>query len=636
MDRNSVIGFALIFLLLLAWMYVTTPDPEELERRQAERQAEEDTLSEEVIPDEPEDDPAADPEAVDVVEDEDGEPEFGIFSTYTAADTSETVVKSPRYEITFTSVGGGPSKFELTRHRTWEGNNVQLIPDTTRSAYSLEFISTENYQVQTDQLLFEQLTPENEIELTSDDEAELQYALNLEDGSRLIYTYRFHGDRYRVDFDVEFEGVEDHIGARSYEMLWRPGLNKTEHGRATQGSRFSEAMYTSGYSRAGGVLEQFKLDEEGTDESLISGDIDWVASKNKFFTQMIKPMGSTEGATLSADIDGDPQDPATVHRYTTGIRSRVAQDNVAQFSMYVGPLEYRQLRHFDATGYDMVETAPPFFGWLNWFTDPFVRWIILPFFNFFGGLVGNVGIVLILFAVAVKLVLYPLTKKSFQSMAAMKEIQPEMKEIQEKYKDNPQKQQEMTLKLFRKAKVNPLGSCLPMLLQMPILITFFMFFQNAIELRQESFLWADDLSAPDVILNLPFHVPLLGDHISGFVLIMAVSMVFMMKMSGQSQAAPNPALKAMQYVMPVVLFFVFNSFSSGLSLYYACFNFLSVGQQQLINKTAPKIDKEGLMESIDKKKAKEMKKQRIQEEKEKRKEERRKKNEEEEEIEDTK
>ncbi len=632
MDRNSVIGFILIFLLLLAWMYVTTPDPEELERQQAEREAQEDTLTEEVDPDRDEL-AEEDPDDIGVAEDDEGRPEFGVFDTFTSTDTTETVVKSPRYEITFTTVGGGPSEYRLTRHNNWEGQPVQLIPDTTRSAYALEFISTENYRVDTEHLIFEQLHSEDEIEIEAGEEAELQYALNLEDGSRMIYTYRFHGDQYRMDLDIEFDGVEQYIGGRSYELLWRPGLNQTEHGRTTQGSRFSEAMYTSGYSRAGGVVERFQRDEPGQEEQLISGDIDWVASKNKFFTQMIKPMGSTEGATLTADISGELDDTESILKYSTGIRSRVAQDDQAQFSMFVGPLDYYQLRDFDASGYEMVETTPPFFGWLSWFTDPLVKWIVVPFFNFFGGLVGNVGVVLILFAIAVKLVLYPLTKKSFKSMAAMREIQPEMKEIQEKYKDNPQKQQEATLKLFRKAKVNPLGSCLPMLLQMPILITFFAFFQNSIELRQQSFLWADDLSAPDVIINLPFTVPMLGDHISGFVLIMAVSMVFMMKMSGQSQAAPNPALKAMQYVMPVVLFFVFNSFSSGLSLYYACFNLLSVGQQQLINKTTGStIDKEELMESVDKKKAKEMKKQRIQEEKQRKKEERRKKAAEEEET----
>ena len=627
MDRNAVIGFILIFLLLLAWMWVTTPDPEELERRQAEREARQDTLTEEVDPQQP--DEEADPDELEVEEDEEGEPVFGVFDAYTATDTVETVVRSPRYEITFTTVGGGPAKYRLLRHQHWDSSGpVQLIPDTTRSAYALEFISTENYRVETDQLMFEQLTPENEIVLEGDDQAELQYALTLEDGSRLIYTYRFHGDRHRVDFDVEFDGIEQYVGGRSYEMLWRPGLNMTERAMGTVGSRFSEAMYTKAYSRAGGVLEDFQPDDIGYSEQLITGDIDWVASKTKFFTQMIKPLNSTDGATLTAEITGEVDDPETIHRYSTGVRSRVSEDAIAQYSMYVGPLEYSQLRHFDASGFDMVETSPPFFGWLNWFTDPFVRWIILPFFNFFGNLTGSIGVTLILFAIAVKLALYPLTKKSFQSMAAMRELQPEIKAIQEKYKDNPQKLQEAQLKLFKKAKVNPLGSCLPMLLQMPILITFFAFFQNSIELRQASFLWADDLSAPDIIINLPFTVPLLGDHIAGFVLIMAASMVLMMKMSGQSQAAPNPALKAMQYVMPVILLFVFNSFSSGLSLYYAMFNILSVGQQQLINKNAPKIDKEELMESVDKKKAKEMKKERMKEEKEKRKEERRKKQEE--------
>jgi YidC/Oxa1 family membrane protein insertase len=244
-----------------------------------------------------------------------------------------------------------------------------------------------------------------------------------------------------------------------------------------------------------------------------------------------------------------------------------------------------------------------------------VHWIILPFFTFFGGLLPNFGLVIILFAFLVKLVLYPLTKKSFESMAAMRELQPEMKALQEKYKDDPQAQQQATMKLFKKAKVNPLGGCLPNLLQAPVLITLWRYFQNSIEIRQESFLWAQDLSAPDVIINLPFTVPLLGSHIAGFVLLMALSMVVQMKISGGGAgAASNPQMKIFQYVLPVILFVFFNQFASGLSLYYLIFNTLSIGQQMLINK---QIDHVKMMETVDKKQARKMAKEQKKEERQK-------------------
>lgn len=190
-------------------------------------------------------------------------------------------------------------------------------------------------------------------------------------------------------------------------------------------------------------------------------------------------------------------------------------------------------------------------------------------------------------------------------MAAMREIQPEMKAIQEKYKEDPQKQQKATMELFKKAKVNPLGGCLPNLLQIPVLVTLWKFFQNAIEIRGESFLWATDLSAPDVILDLPFTIPFMGNFIAGFVLLMTVSMVIQMRISGQGGAS-NPQMKILQYVFPVMMLFIFNAFASGLSLYYLVYNVLSIGQQMLINN---KVDHVKLMEGIDKRKAKEMAKE---------------------------
>lgn len=176
-------------------------------------------------------------------------------------------------------------------------------------------------------------------------------------------------------------------------------------------------------------------------------------------------------------------------------------------------------------------------------------------------------------------------------MAAMRELQPQMKEIQDKYKNDPQKQQKATMDLYRKNKVNPLGGCLPMLLQFPILITLWRFFQNSIILRQEDFLWVSDLSAPDYILSLPFSIPFLGDQLAGLVLLMTLSMVFQSRLTAANSAgggANNPMaqqMKIMQYFLPIMLLFVFNNFASGLSLYYLIFNVLSIFQQLYINKT---------------------------------------------------
>ncbi|HAC14433.1 MAG TPA: membrane protein insertase YidC, partial [Bacteroidetes bacterium] len=337
-------------------------------------------------------------------------------------------------------------------------------------------------------------------------------------------------------------------------------------------------------------------------ENIITGTVDWVATKTKFFTQIIKPEVPGTGAIVISEVSGDPTEESTQHHYTSTLRTKIPDSNILRFNLFTGPLEYYTIREFDPMAYDMVDVGYKF---INWFSEPLVKYAILPTITYMGDLFGNYGIAIILFAFLIKIVLYPLTKKSFESMAAMREIQPEMKAIQEKYKEDPQKQQKATMELFKKAKVNPLGGCLPNLLQIPVLVTLWRFFQNAIEIRGESFLWATDLSAPDVILDLPFTIPFMGNFVAGFVLLMTVSMVVQMRISGQGGAS-NPQMKVLQYIFPVMMLLIFNAFASGLSLYYLVYNVLSIGQQMLINK---KIDHVKLMEGIDKRKAKEMAKE---------------------------
>jgi YidC/Oxa1 family membrane protein insertase len=213
--------------------------------------------------------------------------------------------------------------------------------------------------------------------------------------------------------------------------------------------------------------------------------------------------------------------------------------------------------------------------------------VFIPVFTYLGALIPNYGIVIIILAILMKIVLYPLTKSSYRSMARMRELQPKMEEIKEKYGDNPQKQQEAMMKMYRETGVNPLGSCLPMFLQWPVIIALWQFLPQAIEIRQKGFLWAHDLSAPDVILDLPFNIPLYGDFVAGFTLLMGLSMVVQMRIQ-MASAPSNPQTKMFTYLMPVMIFAFFNRLAAGLSLYYLCFNILSAAQQKLINRSIEK------------------------------------------------
>lgn len=596
MDKNTATGFVLIFFLMLGWFYFTMPSEEEL-ARQRQEQAVQDSLAQIERNQQDSLDQLDQPEEQErerseptISEDVDDAPEVrGLFANSQVTEQSEIEITTPLYTTTFTNRGAGPSSFLLNEYLTWDKTSrVQLIDDTTRSAYNIGFLSTENYNVETQNVLFRQVTQGRSLNIASGEQREIRYALELEDNREVIITYLLNGDNYEIDVDVQFVGLRDYVVGGSIDFGWTAPLNFTEKD-PTQ-----DALETAAYVYAGGELEKFKLDEAGRDELTINGNIDWVSTKTKFFTQLIKPLSPTDAALLTGEVTGASDNINTDHRYTASIRTDLDEQGNSSFRLFLGPLKYRELTQIDEHAYDMVDVG---WSWLRWFSDPFVRWMVIPFFEFMSRFTTNFGIIIVVFASLVKLVLSPLTYKSYKSMAAMGELQPQMKEIQEKYKDNPQKQQKATMDLYRKNKVNPLGGCLPNLLQFPILITLWRYFQNSIQIRQEEFLWAADLSAPDYILNLPFDIPFLGDQVAGFVLLMTAAMMVQSKltggMSGGGGSSPMAGqMKVLQYIFPFMLLFIFNNFAAGLSLYYLVFNVLSIVQQFFIKRSLH-ADKDG-------------------------------------------
>jgi YidC/Oxa1 family membrane protein insertase len=574
---------------MVAWAYFTMPTEEELRRQRAE-QARQDSIaaaqadSQQQMTQQPtqQDTQQAGQTGQQTFQQDEGDPiqDMGMFTKASIADTSEFTIETPLYRATFTNVGAGPSQITLKDYETWDHEPVYMIEDTSRSAYSVGFLTTENYNVETNELVFEQLTEGNSLFISEGETATLQYALNISDSQRLVYTYTLNGDSHEISLNIRFEGLQQNIIGGAFDFGWEPALRFTEKDPAT-----TEAIYASAYVYLGGEMEQLKLSEAGRNEQDYNGTIDWVATRTKFFTQIIKTENPTQGALLVGEQTGASDNPETQHHYQSYINTDIAQDGTASFQMFVGPMSYDALTAYDHETYDMVDTG---YAWLSWISDPLVEYIIIPYF----GLVDpymNMGIAIILFAVLIKVVLYPLTKKSYKSMAAMKELQPKMQEIKEKYEDDPKKQQEATMKLYKEAGVNPLGGCLPNLLQLPILITLWRFFQNSILIRQQEFLWASDLSAPDYILSLPFSIPVIGDQIAGFVLLMTGAMFVQSQLTGGmgpagggGGSAGGPNMKMLQYIFPVMLLFIFNNFAAGLSLYYLIYNIVSIGQQLLI------------------------------------------------------
>lgn len=592
MDKNTVIGLLLIFVLTIGWAWFTMPSQDEINRIQAERaiqdslalaEAREQQLLEEQAPAQSENSTQAEGIESDPSQLSESTTSparaMGTFAESSYPDTVLTKIKTDRYEMDLSNVGAGPVRYTLQNHSNWDQTPVQMIKDTLRSAYSLGFLSAQNYNIETNELVFEPLFAPGDIELSDSDSTSISYQLSLEEGSGILFTYTFYGDQYSFELDIQFIEMESYISGTNVEFGWTSTLNFTELDVS------QDALNTEAYVYLGGGTEKLNLTEEGESEQRYNGTINWVMTKTRFFGQYIKPVTHSNAATLTGEIIGEPGQPGTIHNYQSFIQSNFGQHPTLTYELYAGPLRYYDLREYDESAYDVIEIG---YALIRWFADPLVRYLVIPFFTFGSLFISNYGVLIILFGVIIKLILFPLTQKSFKSMAAMKELQPQMKEIQEKYKDDPQKQQKETIALYRKMKVNPLGGCLPMLLQFPILITLFFFFQNSMIIRQQSFLWANDLSAPDYILTLPFTIPVMGDQLAGFVLLMSAAMFFQSKVSGgmSAGAAPSggPNMKVFMYIIPFVLLFVFNNFAAGLSLYYLVYNVLSIAQQALINK----------------------------------------------------
>jgi YidC/Oxa1 family membrane protein insertase len=360
-----------------------------------------------------------------------------------------------------------------------------------------------------------------------------------------------------------------------YELSWDGGIPFTE-GDPTQ-----EALKAGAFARSGGEVEGVTLNKEAYEERSLRGDVSWIGTKNQYFVAVVMPQGATRGAELIGERIGETDAPDLREAYESRLLMPAAEaGSVDAFTLYIGPMEYNRISRYDLNIYDMVDYGWDFFEWI---TRPIAKFVFIPLFSILSGFIPSFGVIIIILAILIKIVVYPLTKKSYRSMAQMRELQPRLEAIKEKHADNPQKQQEATMKLYRESGVNPLGGCLPMFMQYPVIIALWQFLPQSIEIRQQGFLWAHDLSAPDIILNLPFTIPLYGNFVAGFCMLMGVSMVIQMRI--KSTPASGPQQKKLMYLMPAMLFFIFIKWASGLNLYYLCYNILTAIQQRFINKS---------------------------------------------------
>jgi YidC/Oxa1 family membrane protein insertase len=491
-----------------------------------------------------------------------------------AAEIFTTEIKTTLVQAKISSQGGGNFvQWDLNEYDTWEGHSAKIVDwSGLQNGTGITLTTVTGERVNLSQYNFElEGSAPSTIELGPEDSYTFRYSLNLEN-TKIRKNITVYGNSYHVDLDLTVLGASNLLLNNDYEISWFNGLPSNEKNIS------EEYTYSESYARMGGELESFDIDsEERVRPVALNGQTDWIAIRTKYFLSAILPVEvKTSGAIFAGE--GVNMNEVIQRRYDTSIICDLQGESIEDsYRIYMGPLDYSVLSDYDNGLTDLIMNH----GWYETTFRP-ISLLILRVFKFFQLFIPNYGIVIILFSILVKIVVYPLTKKSYKSMKEMSRVQPLLAEIREKYKSDPQRMNKETMKLYKEHGINPLGGCLPMLLQLPLLGALFIVFRSTIQLRGASFIpgWIDDLSSADTIFTLPFSLPLYGDQFNILPILMAGTMMFQSKMTMQ-----DPKQKAMVYIMPIFMLLIFNQFPSGLNLYYTMFNVLTIIQQKFTDGT---------------------------------------------------
>lgn len=572
-------GFILIGLVLMIWMWYNTPPPPVQQPRAADSAQ---AVAQTPTPEPPraEDVPAA----TDHTQAQYGE----YFAARATGQEKIIIIETDLYTAEVTTRGGLLRKWELTNYKTWNQYPVHLVEMKAGGDFSLLFLSKDGKQINTRDLYFDAAySPWKKVKLSGDESYTVELTLPVKDGGRIIKRMTFRNGAYTFDAEVDFQNVRDIVSGFEYQILWERAVPYAER------NSIDESHYAMAYAYAGGELAELDASSEGEKPHKdMSGKTDWVAARNKYFAvALISQHPETQGAYLEGTRKAQP-DHGVKETYSIALKLpyRASASERATVTVFLGPLDFTLVR---SVGRDLDQIMSLGAAWI---IRPITEYALIPLFNFLHIFIANWGIVIIVFSIIIKIVLHPLTRASMVSMKKMQKLQPMMNELREKYKDNPEQMNRAIMNLYREYGVNPASGCLPLLLQMPILYALYNVFSSTIQLRQAHFVgWITDLSIPDTIVHLPFRLPLFGmDQLSGLALAMSITMFIQ-----QKQTVTDPRQKAMVWMMPIMMFLIFNGLPSGLNLYYFVFNLLSIGQQMWMNKK----DGDEPLKKVDPKKA---------------------------------
>ncbi|GAA3586087.1 membrane protein insertase YidC [Snuella lapsa] len=605
LDINSIIGFVLIFGILMYMLWQNQPTPEELEAQKKAQQEQVDAekstqVEEQAITTTAEDFPIG--TEVDSLKLVELKNKLGAFAySATKVTSKETLVESDLLALKFSSKGGYLSEVKLKKFVNFNGEPIYIVKDNN-AGFNINFGTTDSRILNTKDLYFEPTVTKN------GDNTIVSMKLKVSENQFLEYRYELKADDYMMDFTIRSQGLSDVInGSQPINLDWN--LKTYRHAKSiTYENRYTELVY----EYEGGkddYLGQRELSEDTAE------DVTYVAFKQHFFTSILLADSPFKtGAFTSKNLVKDEEvDTVFTKTFATKLPLELNGGELNKaMNWYYGPSDYKLLNAYNRNLDEIVPLGWGIFGWIN-------RYVFIPLFGFLGGILPY-GFAIIVMTILVRIVMSPVTYKSYLSQAKMKVIKPEITEISEKYKDNAMKKQQETMALYSKAGVSPMAGCLPALMQLPVFYALFQFFPSAFDLRQKSFLWAEDLSSYDTIAELPFHIPFYGDHVSLFPILASVAIFFYMQMTTGQQVASQPTqegmpdmskmMKYMMYFSPLMMLFFFNNYASGLSLYYFISNLITIGIMLVIKNFI--IDEDKIHAKIQENKKKPKKQSRFQ------------------------
>ncbi len=542
--------------------------------------------------------PASQPEGAKAKINQESKPDssqFGAFGGASSGDTSMIILENNRIKLKISQKGGRIYSALIKDYFTYDSLPLILFSGDS-TIFGFNFYTIDNKAVQTNNLYFR---PDSEKRYFLADKDTQSVVLKLFAGENryIEYRYTLAPDKYIVAFNVKFKSMNGIIASNqnSITLDWRMYIPQQEKGRQNE-ENYSTIKYK--YYQDDVDQLRFRSNKE-VDKADITTKLSWIAYQDQFFSSvLITNDFFLNGSVTSTKITS----PRFIKYFASEVGVPFSPGEESQISMklYYGPNHISTLRKEGLQLEKIVFLGKNIIGWIN-------RFIIIPVFNWLEKYIASYGIIILILTILIKIVLLPLTFKSYQSQAKMQVLKPLVDELGKKFpkKEDAMKKQQATMDLYKRAGVNPMGGCLPMLLQMPILFAMFRFFPVSIELRQEPFLWATDLSTYDSILNLPFKIPIYGSHVSLFTLLMTASTLLTMKMSGSTAGQDQPGMKLMMYMMPVMFMLMLNNFSSGLTYYYFLANVLTYFQNLVFKRF---IDADKVLATLEENRKKPLKK----------------------------